>query len=290
MEPVKTTIETVKNIPMFVNLNVEKLLDYMKLYRYTAQSLSLKLKRGKGFVLYSIKNGHMEASTYGQMCTLLGVDESILSIDEPENLYHRKSEYYSKPAYSHKPSLPNRVKLKSQTLEKYLKNSSINIGNLSCQIGHTSSYISQCIRRNSMDPAAYLELCKILNVDKYKFAYAINANSSSTNIDKSIVKPIVKDNNNTDSKTIINNNVTTSKTTASTAFFDAAKKLADMNKPYIVTIDSNGKQHLNILVDADEYYEMRSIATQASDLIESAVVYLNNLKDRLDRIAPNINK
>lgn len=283
-------MEIAKNIPMFVNLNVEKLLDYMKLYRYTAQSLSIKLNKGKGYVMYSIKHSHMEASTYRQMCTLLGVDESILSIDKPENLYHSRSEYYSRPAYSSKPSLPNRVKLKSRTFEKYLKNSNINISNLSLQIGHTSSYISQCIRRNSMDPTAYLKLCKILNVDKYKFAYAINADSSSTNIVKTAVKSTVKTNNNTDIKTTINNNVTTSKTTASTAFFDTAKKLADMNKPYIVTIDSNGKQHLNILVDADEYYEMHSIATQASDLIESAVVYLNNLKDRLDRIAPNINK
>ena len=142
----------------YVNINVEKVKETIRQNNISESSITSLLDKSASYLYNSYKSGKMNAKTYNNLCDLLGVNYSDLSIDTPDNLYHVteiKDNKFSNET----------VKIVGSKLKKYLKANNLTQDQLSADLGYTYNYIGTCIRTNKMNNDTFNKMC-----DKFKLS------------------------------------------------------------------------------------------------------------------------
>lgn len=235
----------------YVNIDTTKVKEYLELNGYNMSSMSKMLGYSDCYLFNCIANGKMAADAYKTMCNLLSIDESILTVDNEHNMYHT----------SIKVAANTTVKFKSTTLKAYLKEIKMSMESLSTKMGYTYNYVGACVKTGKMNEDAYTKMCEILNVGKSKFAKYEYAKKPRL---PKAEKPKVE-------KTKVEEPKTEEvKTTP--------------NYSQLVMTDENGKSHVMLLIDKDEFEELNGQLNDLLTLIDSAFSQISMLQLKLNKL------
>lgn len=236
----------------YVNIDTTKVKEYLELNGYNMSSMSKMLGYSDGYLFNSIANGKMAADAYKTMCNLLGTDESILTVDDEHNMYHTGT----KVATSN-----TTVKFRSTVLKTYLKEIKMSMESLSTKMGYTYNYVGACVKTGKMNEDAYVKMCEVLNVGKSKFAKYEYA--KKPRIPKA-EKPKVEE-----------------------AKIEEPKKPEVKSTPnysQLVMTDENGKSHVMLLIDKDEFEELNGQLNDLLTLMDSAFSQISMLQLKLNKL------
>lgn len=236
----------------YVNIDTTKVKEYLELNGYNMSSMSKMLGYSDGYLFNSIANGKMAADAYKTMCNLLGTDESILTVDDEHNMYHTGT----KVATSN-----TTVKFRSTVLKTYLKEIKMSMESLSTKMGYTYNYVGACVKTGKMNEDAYAKMCEVLNVGKSKFAKYEYAK-----------KPRIPK---------------TEKPKAEEVKIEEPKKPEVKSTPnysQLVMTDENGKSHVMLLIDKDEFEELNGQLNDLLTLMDSAFSQISMLQLKLNKL------
>lgn len=236
----------------YVNIDTTKVKEYLELNGYNMSSMSKMLGYSDGYLFNSIANGKMAADAYKTMCNLLGTDESILTVDDEHNMYHTGT----KVATSN-----TTVKFRYTVLKTYLKEIKMSMESLSTKMGYTYNYVGACVKTGKMNKDAYAKMCEVLNVGKSKFAKYEYA--KKPRIPKA-EKPKVEE-----------------------VKIDEPKKSEIKSTPnysQLVMTDENGKSHVMLLIDKDEFEELNGQLNDLLTLMDSAFSQISMLQLKLNKL------
>lgn len=236
----------------YVNIDTTKVKEYLELNGYNMSSMSKMLGYSDGYLFNSIANGKMAADAYKTMCNLLGTDESILTVDDEHNMYHTGT----KVAASN-----TTVKFRSTVLKTYLKEIKMSMESLSTKMGYTYNYVGACVKTGKMNEDAYAKMCEVLNVGKSKFAKYEYA--KKLKIPKA-EKPKVEE-----------------------VKIEEPKKPEVKSTPnysQLVMTDENGKSHVMLLIDKDEFEELNGQLNDLLTLMDSAFSQISMLQLKLNKL------
>ena len=141
------------------------------------------------------------------------------------------------------------VKFKSTTLKAYLKEIKMSMESLSTKMGYTYNYVGACVKTGKMNEDAYTKMCEILNVGKSKFAKYEYAKKPRL---PKAEKPTIEK-----TKT---------------------------NYSQLVMTDENGKSHVMLLIDKDEFEELNGQLNDLLTLMDSAFSQISMLQLKLNKL------
>ncbi len=246
----------------YVNIDTTKVKEYMELNGYNMSSLSKLLGYSDGYIYNCLQNGKMSADAYKTMCNLLGTDDNILTVDDEKNMYHTGT----------KVSIGNTVKIKGTALKKYLKEIRLSMDSLSTKMGYTYNYVGSCVKTGKMNEESFNKMCEILRVGKSKFIKYEYTPKPKTDKPKTkvSVKPKIKEETK-ELKPEIEPKV-------------AKKEVTPVGYSQLVITDAEGKSHVKLLIDKEEFDDLNNQLSDLLNLMDSAFSQISQLQLKLNEL------
>lgn len=249
----------------YVNIDTAKVKEYLEINGYSMNAMSKMLGYSDGYLFTSMQSGKMAADAYKTMCNILGTDETILTVDNENDMYHTGTKVAN---------TNTTVKFRVNPFKAYLKEIRMSMETLSTKMGYTYNYIGACVKTGKMNEDAYAKMCDILRIGKSKFA-KYEYEKKPANDKLKVTKPKVE----------------RYKVVKPTKVSDESKPLntdiaRSQNSTYsqLVMTDAEGHTHIKVLVDKDEFDELNSQLNNLLNLMDSAFSQISQLQLKLNKL------
>lgn len=254
----------------YVNIDTTKVKEYMELNGYNMSSLSKLLGYSDGYIYNCLQSGKMAADAYKTMCNLLGTDDNILTTDDENNMYHTGT----------KVATGTTVKFKSAALKKYLKEIRMSMESLSTKMGYTYNYVGSCVKNGKMNEDSYDKMCEILRIGKSKFMKYEYEYKPKPKTDKPKTEKSAKSRLTEETKELMPKKEESKK---------EDKEVKPIGYSQLVMTDADGKSHVKLLIDKEEFDDLNNQLSDLLNLMDSAFSQISQLQLKLNELTSKNN-
>lgn len=249
----------------YVNIDTTKVKEYMERNGYNMSLLSKLLGYSDGYIYNCLQSGKMAADAYKTMCNLLGTDDNILTVDDEKNMYHTGT----------KVAIGTTVKFKGTALKKYLKEIRLSMESLSTKMGYTYNYVGACVKTGKMNEESFNKMCEVLRVGKSRFIKYEYDYKPKPKTDKSKTEQSAKSKLKEEIKDL---------QPKKTEKKESKKEVTPVGYSQLVMTDADGKSHVKLLIDKEEFDDLNNQLSDLLNLMDSAFSQISQLQLKLNEL------